>query len=115
MGGSHVRTAQIGLLTSMIRTKRNLDTVVQSAYLDAVPYHSHRRSVDNRPEGTPDAKGGTIGHGKGDAVNGTHTAHKTDEQGGDGIANPDTQPGLPPRKTVDNHRRGDHPRVLTSG
>lgn len=48
-------------------------------------------------------------------VRGTDAAGQADEKASDSVANPHTQPALPPRQATDaratDHGRGDHPGV----
>ncbi len=42
-------------------------------------------------------------------VDGTDSTANDNEDGGDGVAYPDTQPSLPPREAAGNHGRRNHP------
>ena len=44
-------------------------------------------------------------------VGGADAAGQADETAGDGVADPDAEPRLPPREPADDHGRRDHPRV----
>lgn len=48
-------------------------------------------------------------------VHGTDTSIHGDENTSDAIADPDTQPCLPPREASNNHGRRDHPSVDVEG
>ena len=44
-------------------------------------------------------------------IHGTNATGQDDEATGDEVAEPDAKPRLPPRETLNNHGRGNHPRV----
>lgn len=49
-------------------------------------------------------------------INSTNSTRHTDEDGGDEIADPDTEPGMPPRQpTTSDHGGGDHPSIDIEG
>lgn len=72
---------------------------------------THSGAIENRPETTPNSKGGPIHHRESDVVDGADATGRADEATGDRVSDPDAYPRLPPRQAIDDHRGADHPRV----
>jgi len=83
---------------------------------DERPYR-HGSPVKHRPQGTPYAKGRPRHDRERDMILGDNATGGTDKGGRNEVADPDADPGLPPREQdlaigADDHGRGDHPRIL---
>ena len=57
-------------------------------------------TIENRPQRTPDSKGGTGDNRERNVINSTNSTSQTDEDGSDEVANPHAQPGVPPCETA---------------
>ena len=79
------------------------------------PRLTHSGAVKYRPQTTPDTERSSVDDGKADMVGGTDATCQADEAGGEGVAQPDAYPRLPPRQTVHDHGGADHPRVDVEG
>lgn len=66
---------------------------------------SHNSSVDDRPQRAPYTEGSSVDDWKAYVICGTDTTSQDYKTSSDGVANPDTDPSLPPAKT-DSERRG---------
>lgn len=72
------------------------DTFSADPCLNTVPNAGHDSTIKDRPQCAPNPEGGTIDDRKIDVVHGTDTTSQTDEEARDRVANPDTNPCLPP-------------------
>lgn len=68
--------------------------------LHAVPDARHGGAVEDGPQGAPDAEGGAVGDRERDVVGGADAAGEAHEAGGERVADPDAEPGLPPGEAV---------------
>ena len=91
--------------------EHQLDTVAADGGLDAEPDAGHHDSVDDGPERTPDAEGGSAGHGEGDVVRVTDSGGGGHEAAAEEVAEPHGDPHDPPREPGLHPRGGDLPRV----
>lgn len=71
--------------------------------------------VEDGPQSTPDAKRSATDNGKANMVSCTDATSQADEARRDEIADPDTNPRLPPAEAALYHRRRDHPSVDVEG
>lgn len=72
---------------------------------------THCSAVKDRPQAAPDTERRAARNGEPDMVGGTNATGQADEAAGDGIADPNAEPRLPPRQAADDHGRRDHPGV----
>lgn len=97
------------------RSNHQVNTPPANVRLNTIPDTGHRSPVENRPQRTPYTKGGTVNNRKTNVIHGTNPTREADEARGDGVADPDAEPGLPPRQAGDDHGAGDHPGVDVEG
>ena len=71
----------------------------------------HDDSVQHRPQGAPDTERSSVDNRERDVVSSTDSSGQDDEEGRDGVADPYTDPGLPPCQARLKRRGSNHPRV----
>ena len=92
-------------------SEHQLDTVPTDGGLDAEPDAGHDDSVDDGPEGAPDAEGGSAGDRERNVVGVTDSGRGCDEAATEEVAKPDGDPDDPPREACLHTCGGDLPRV----
>lgn len=60
------------------------------------PEHTHSSTIQDWPQTTPDTKGGSVGNGETNVVHGTKARIDRNKDTCDAVADPNTNPGLPP-------------------
>lgn len=76
---------------------------------------THGSTIEDGPQGAPNTERRTADDGETNVVDGTDATSQGDEETGNRIADPDTEPCLPPGEAVDDHGGGNHPRVDVEG
>lgn len=64
--------------------------------LYTIPNAGHCCPVEHGPQASPDTETGTADNGEGDVICRSDATSQTDEARGDGVSDPDADPGLPP-------------------
>lgn len=93
------------------RPNHQVNTPPADIRLYTIPDTGHCCPVENRPQRTPDTKGGTVNNRETNVIHRTDPTSEADEARSDCVADPDAEPGLPPRQAGDDHGAGDHPGV----
>ena len=71
----------------------------------------HCAAVEHTPQTPPDAKAGPRNYRERDVEDCTRPCIGNNKRRDESVPDPDTYPGLPPRKAKLDHGRGDHPSV----
>lgn len=78
------------------RSNHQVDARPADPALHTIPNTCHDGAIEDGPETSPDAKGCSSDDGKAEVVFCSDATGEHDEAGGDSVADPDAEPGLPP-------------------
>lgn len=81
-------------------TNHEVDTLATNPRLDTIPDACHDGAVEDGPQRAPDTERSSAHNRETNVILGTNAASHADEAGGNGVANPDAQPGLPPAQAT---------------
>lgn len=73
-------------------SNHQINTPPADIRLNAVPDTGHCSPVENGPERTPDAKGGTVDNGESDVIDRANSTGETNKARSDGVTDPDAEP-----------------------